>query len=80
MLSDQIPQYRDGNHPIFTFNAFALEGFDFPPYGTIPDKIIMGDGIIEAYTTIGYGDVAPQAILAHEFGHQIQTQLGLFSQ
>ena len=77
-LTNTVPQYRAGNHPIFTFNAFALEGFNYPPYGDIPDKIVMGDGIMAAYTGIGYGDVAPQAILAHEFGHQIQFQLGLF--
>ena len=79
LLANQVPQYRAGNHPIFTFNAFALPGFNFPPFGVIPDKIIMGDGIMEAYTAIGYGDVAPQAILAHEFGHHIQFQLNLFT-
>ncbi|WP_347158067.1 hypothetical protein [Pontibacter chitinilyticus] len=78
MLTEQVPQYRDGNHPIFTFNAFAQRGFDFGPYGVIPDKIIMGDGIMEAFGAIGYGDIAPQAILAHEFGHHIQYQLNLF--
>ena len=77
-LIDVIPQYRDGNHPFFTFNSYALEGFAFPPYGVIPDKIIMGDGIMDAYAAVGYKDVAPQAILAHEFGHHIQFQLGLF--
>ncbi|AYA35992.1 hypothetical protein D3Y59_02325 [Hymenobacter oligotrophus] len=80
LLADQIPQYRDGNHPIFSFNAFALQGFDYPPFATIPDKIVMGDGIMEGYTAIGFGDVAPQAILAHEFGHQIQFQLNLFGE
>jgi hypothetical protein len=73
------PQLRGGNHPIFTFNAFAQQGFEFPPYGVIPDKIIMGDGIMEAFTAIGFGDVAPQAILAHEYGHHIQFQLNLFT-
>ena len=75
-----FPQYRNGEHPIFTFNAFALQGFEFPPYGIIPDKIIMGDGILEAFTAVGYEDVAPQTILAHEFGHQIQYQLNLFEE
>ncbi|KUG08506.1 hypothetical protein [Solirubrum puertoriconensis] len=80
LLTDQIPQYRDGSHPIFTFNAFALQGFNYPPYANIPDKIVMGDGIMEGFTAIGFGDVAPQAILAHEFGHQIQFQLNLFGE
>lgn len=78
-LLNEVPQYRNGNHPIFTFNAFAQSSFPFPPFGTVPDKIVMGDGIMNAYTGIGYGDVAPQAILAHEFGHHIQFQLGLFT-
>lgn len=77
-LLNIIPQYRGGDHPIFTFNAFAQSAFDFPPYGTVPDKIIMGDGIVQGYTSIGYDDVASQAVLAHEFGHHIQFQLGLF--
>ena len=72
-----FPQYRNGDHPIFTFNAFALEGFPFP-LGDVPSKIVMGDGIMEAYEGIGYGDVAPQAIMAHELGHHIQFQLDLF--
>jgi hypothetical protein len=78
-LLDVFPQYRNGNHPIFTFNAIAQPGFDFTPYGHIPDKIVLGDGIMDAYTALGYDDVAPQAILAHEFGHHIQFQLGLFT-
>ncbi|TPE43852.1 neutral zinc metallopeptidase [Pontibacter mangrovi] len=77
-LASGIPQLRGGDHPIFTFNAFALQGFNFGPYGTIPDKIIMGDGIMDAFAAVGYSDVAPQAILAHEFAHQIQYELNLF--
>ncbi len=78
LLLEVFPQYRNGNHPIFTFNAFALETFNFPPFGVIPDKIVMGDGLMDAYTGLGFDDVAPQAILAHEFGHHIQIQLDLF--
>ncbi|WP_266362769.1 neutral zinc metallopeptidase [Tellurirhabdus rosea] len=77
-LLTEIPQYRSGNHPLFTFNAFAQSAFNFGPYGLIPSKIIMGDGIQDAFAGIGYADVAPQAILAHEFGHHIQFQLRLF--
>lgn len=74
---DFYPAYRNGDHPIFTFNAFAVNSF---PFGTlnIPDKIIMGDGVMDGYAALGFGDVAPQAILAHEFGHHIQYQLDLF--
>jgi hypothetical protein len=77
-LLQTVPQYRNGNHPIFTFNAFAQQSFSFPPYSVIPDKIVMGDGIMDAYGAIGFGDVAPQAILAHEFGHHVQFKIGVF--
>jgi len=43
-------------------------------YPELADKIVMGDGILEAYASIGFGDVAPQAIFAHEFAHQIQFE------
>lgn len=77
-IVDAYPQLRGGDHPMFSFNAFAQSTFSFPPYGVIPDKIIMGDGIMDAFAAIGYADVAPQAILAHEFGHHIQFDLNLF--
>lgn len=61
-----------GNHPLFSFNAFAIT-----TYGEfIPDKIVMGDGILDGYKQLGFGDVAPQAIYAHEFGHHIQFENG----
>ena len=63
-----------GNHPLFSFNAFAFS--DGP--GGFPDKIVMGDGILEGYQVVGFGDVAPQAVYAHEFGHHIQFENGYF--
>ena len=57
-----------GNYAFFTFNSVSFR------YPELPDKIVMGDGILEAYASIGFGDVAPQAIFAHEFAHQIQYQ------
>jgi predicted metalloprotease len=36
----------------------------------------MGDGILAGYQAGGFGDVAPQAIYAHEFGHHIQFNKG----
>jgi hypothetical protein len=64
-----------GNHPLFSFNSFALSA---PELG-LPDKIIMGDGVLEGYTAVGFDDVAPQAVYAHEFGHHIQYQNGYFN-
>lgn len=76
-LLAEYPQLRNGDHPIFTFNSASIPLLDFPGIGLLPPKIVMGDGIMQGFTAIGFGDVAPQAILAHEYGHQIQFQLGV---
>lgn len=63
-----------GNYPLFTFNSFAV-----PDGGPgAPAKIVMGDGVLESYKAIGFDDVAPEAVYAHEFGHQVQFQRGYF--
>lgn len=75
------PAYRDGRHPLFTFNsvAYSAQGKeDYPGLGVLPDKIVMGDGVMSGFAAIGLGDVAPQAIMAHEFAHHIQYARDLF--
>jgi hypothetical protein len=66
VLSSKV--INGGNHPLFTFNAVSFQIDD----GSIPNKIVMGDGVLAGYTAVGLGDVAPTAIFAHEFAHQIQ--------
>ncbi|MGY1695189.1 MULTISPECIES: hypothetical protein [unclassified Geodermatophilus] len=75
-----VPAFQGGDNPIFTLNAFAFsgEGESDPLFASIPDKIIMGDGVIDFLEAIGIGDVGPRLVLAHEFGHHIQFELGLF--
>jgi hypothetical protein len=71
------------DNPLFTLNAFALTARGEPPgspFAGVPDKIVMGDGIIEAMADLGLGDNAPSIIHAHEFGHHVQFELGLFDQ
>jgi hypothetical protein len=63
-----------GNHPLFSFNAFAFTTNG----GPIPDKIVMGDGILAGYEAVGFEDVAPQAVYAHEFAHHIQFENDYF--
>ncbi|MEG8279781.1 hypothetical protein [Streptomyces sp. AHA2] len=77
-LADQ-DKFDHGRHPLFTFNAFAVDGLDLPGVGTIPPEIVMGDGVLEGFRAAGLDDVAPQAILAHEYGHQVQYRKGLFA-
>ena len=70
----QSQTMNGGNHPLFSFNAFAAS-FG----GPYPDKIVMGDGIMAGYEALGFGDIAPQAIYAHEFAHHIQFENGYFN-
>ncbi|MEM1124518.1 MAG: hypothetical protein AAGJ18_29035 [Bacteroidota bacterium] len=69
------PIFQDYNHPLFSFNAFASAGN--PGLG-IPNKIAMGDGLMEAYRANGLRTMADNFILAHEYGHQIQFANGYF--
>ncbi|MET9630700.1 hypothetical protein ABZX92_24830 [Lentzea sp. NPDC006480] len=84
-LADQMAtlmdtdKFQHGRHPGFTFNAFAIGGLEVPGAGTVPPEIVMGDGVLAGMQAVGLGDVAPQAILAHEYGHHVQFQRGLFN-
>lgn len=73
------PQYRKGDHAIFSFNAYASPLAYYAPVGFIPPKIVIGDGILEGFAAIGYGDISPQAIVAHEYGHQVQFSNGIYN-
>lgn len=70
------PALQKGAHPLFTFNAFAFPGA--PEFG-IPERIVMGDGILQGMAAVGLGETGPRAILAHEFGHQVQFKDDLFN-
>ena len=63
----------NGHYAYWTFNSVSLRISAGPD---AQKKIVMGDGILEAYKTLGLDDVAPQAIFAHEFAHQIQFTNG----
>jgi hypothetical protein len=65
-----------GNHPLFSFNAFAFAGI--PALG-LPPKLAMGDAIMNGFADLGFGDVAPQGILAHEWAHHVQFVNDYFS-
>lgn len=79
-LVAQDPALDGGDHPLFTLNAFAFsaEGESDPLIGSIPDKIVMGEGIVEANDWMGLGSVGSQAVLSHEFAHHVQYEEGLF--
>lgn len=77
-LAEMLPGGSD--NPIYTFNAFAFtaEGETDPVIREIPDKIIMGDGILQGMAAVGLDEFAPKSILAHEYGHHVQYEKGLF--
>ncbi|MEW2489575.1 hypothetical protein [Streptomyces sp. NPDC048411] len=79
LLVNADPVLQGGNNPIFTFNAFAFSEKGDPQPAGISDRIVMGDGILEALKAVGLGDTAPRAILAHEFGHHVQYEDNLFA-
>jgi len=65
------PRFQYGHHPLFSQGAFTIPaGYGFTPL------IALGDGLLHAYTDLGFGDVAPQQILAHEYGHEVQDTVG----
>jgi len=68
------------DNPLWTLNAYAFSGEDEtdPELRALPDKLVFGDGILEAYDAIGLGDVGPRVIMAHEFAHHVQFELGVF--
>ncbi len=75
LIADQLntPALGYGDLPVFTFNAYAASGGEvIPGYPTAVRRIVLGDGVLDGFAKVGLGDVAPRAILAHEFGHQIQ--------
>lgn len=69
------------DNPLFTLNAFAVTADGEPagsPFYGVPDKIVMGDGISEALADLGLGTNAPDQVIAHEFGHHVQFELGVY--
>lgn len=70
----------DYDNPIFTLNAFAFSagGEEIPGFGKIPDKIVMGDGILVALEDLGLGRNGPDFVHAHEFAHHVQFEIGAF--
>ena len=65
---------RGGNNPLLTANAFATPANDSAD--SRPGTVVLGDGILAAYDALGFSDVAPQVLLAHEYAHVVQFAMG----
>jgi hypothetical protein len=66
-------------NPVLTANAFAFTGAGTPGLEQLPDKIVVGDGILQAVDHVGLGQTGARAILAHEFAHHVQYEDDLFA-
>lgn len=68
------------DNPLWTLNAYAYSNVDDPDPRAqdIPDKLVFGDGFLQAMDDLGLGDVGPRVVMGHEFGHHIQYELDLF--
>ncbi|WP_405684442.1 hypothetical protein [Streptomyces sp. NBC_00057] len=78
-LVNMEPILKGGANPVFSFNAFAYTEEREPEPTGISDRIIVGDGILQGMDAVGLGDVAPRAIVGHEFGHHVQYEDDLFA-
>ncbi|MEW2489576.1 hypothetical protein [Streptomyces sp. NPDC048411] len=78
-LVNADPVLQGGDNPLFTFNAFAFSEKGDPNPAGISDRIVMGDGILQALNVLGLGDNGPRSVLAHEFGHHVQYEDSLFA-
>ena len=75
------PGLAAGANPLFTLNAFAFsaEVDPDPIASSIPDKLVFGDGMLDALDAIGVGDVGPRAVIGHEYAHHVQYDDHLFA-
>ncbi|MEO9323654.1 hypothetical protein ABFT23_09205 [Nocardioides sp. C4-1] len=79
-IVESDPALDGGAHPLFTLNAFAFtgEGDPDPVIRKLKDKVVFGDGILDAMKSLGLGKTGPDAVLAHEVAHHVQYENDLF--
>lgn len=68
--ADQMP--GGTANPYFSFNLFAFNGSSIG----MPDKIVVGDGVPEAFDALGLS-MGVRIATAHEYGHIVQNKDGL---
>lgn len=72
----------DYDNPLLTFMAFASLPPDEPigDFGVLPERIVIGDGILAALEATGFGRNGPDQVHAHEVVHHVQSDAGLLGQ
>jgi hypothetical protein len=79
-VMEEVPAFAGGDSGLFTLNAFSFSGEgDADPFiASLSPKVVFGEGFLDALTAMGIDDVGAPVVLAHEFAHQMQAELGLF--
>jgi hypothetical protein len=61
--------------PLWNLNALPVSDFNDADLGD--NSILIGEGLLQFFESIGGDDAAPDYALAHEFGHHVQIGLKL---
>ncbi|WIX79292.1 hypothetical protein QRX50_00285 [Amycolatopsis carbonis] len=68
---DELPVFQNGSNPLLTLNSYAV------PAGYLGGRrVVLGDGELETMRMLGVEDVSVEAIVGHEFGHQVNFANG----
>ncbi|WP_340539342.1 hypothetical protein [Nocardioides sp. GXZ039] len=77
-FQEDLP-WMDASNPIYTFNAFAFDpAGESPAFSKFGKIIAYGDGLLTGQAEFGLIDVGPEAVLGHEYGHQVQYSNKVF--
>ncbi|MFI5615257.1 hypothetical protein [Amycolatopsis sp. NPDC051903] len=62
----ELPALQGGRNPLLTLNAFSAPANDIGG-----KRVALGDGILDVTKSLGFDDVSVEAVLGHEYGHQL---------
>jgi hypothetical protein len=60
------------SNPLFTLNAFSIPLFILVNE-TFPSLVMLGDGILDYFASLGLGEVTNDVVHSHEFAHILQS-------
>ncbi|WP_063753509.1 hypothetical protein, partial [Kutzneria sp. 744] len=62
----ELPALQGGRNPLLTLNAFSA-----PADSLGGKRVALGDGLLDVVNTLGFDDVSVEAVVGHEYGHQV---------
>ncbi|GAA3525561.1 hypothetical protein GCM10022222_05570 [Amycolatopsis ultiminotia] len=62
----EVPVLQGGRNPLLTLNAFSA-----PADSLGGKRVMLGDGLLDTVNLLGYDDVSVEAVVGHEYGHQV---------